>query len=159
MSITKDQQQALDDALVPREQRRRIGKDMLQIFPNLLGQKFVDPPFEEEILAFIRKLGHTGDINGYALVPGKQKILSNKNEYDIRKNRDGGQSLLQKATSQSTDKLCWPFLSEPQMEGQSLARAESAADFFEPRYYALTQGDEIPKEFQSLYGDIFDPRH
>ncbi|GKC29147.1 hypothetical protein Tco_1036441 [Tanacetum coccineum] len=62
MSITKDQQQALDDALVPREQRRRIGKDMLQICPNLLGQKFVDPPFEEEILAFIRKLGHTGDI-------------------------------------------------------------------------------------------------
>ncbi|GJT63701.1 hypothetical protein Tco_1015181 [Tanacetum coccineum] len=42
--------------------------------------------------------------------------------------------------------------------GQSLARAESAADFFEPRYYALTQGDEIPKEFQSLYGDIFGPR-
>ncbi|GKC29146.1 hypothetical protein Tco_1036440 [Tanacetum coccineum] len=77
----------------------------------------------------------------------QKTYFSNKNEYDIRKNGDGGQLLLQKATSQSTDKLCWPFLSEPQMEGQSLARAESAADFFEPRYYALTQGDEIPKEF------------
>ncbi|GJR33291.1 hypothetical protein Tco_1109523 [Tanacetum coccineum] len=106
MSITKEQQQALDDALVPREQRLRIGnsflislsapaiymhafwatvsfhkqcikfklnkknhsfdmetfRDMLQICPNLPGQKFVDPPFEEEILAFIRKLGYTGDI-------------------------------------------------------------------------------------------------
>nr|GEV00631.1 hypothetical protein [Tanacetum cinerariifolium] len=31
-------------------------------FPNLPGQKFVDPPFEEEILAFIRKLGHSRDI-------------------------------------------------------------------------------------------------
>ncbi|GJZ83950.1 hypothetical protein Tco_0649123 [Tanacetum coccineum] len=136
MSITKEQQQALDDALVPREQRLRIGncnyrlsttfkpkeptfqvaldvlsltpfyqaflisasvpaiymhefwatvsyhkhcikfkmnkknysfdletfRDMLQICPNLPGQKFVDPPFEEEILAFIRELGYPGDI-------------------------------------------------------------------------------------------------
>ncbi|GKB15541.1 integrase, catalytic region, zinc finger, CCHC-type containing protein, partial [Tanacetum coccineum] len=136
MSITKEQQQALDDALVPRELRLRIGncnyrlstsfkpkeptfqialdvlsltpfyqaflisasvpaiymhefwatvsfhkqcikfklnkknhsfdletfRDMLQICPNLPGQKFVDPPFEEEILAFIRKLGYSGDI-------------------------------------------------------------------------------------------------
>ncbi|GKA86870.1 hypothetical protein Tco_0808581 [Tanacetum coccineum] len=96
MSITKEQQQALDDALVPQEQRLRIAfliscsvpaiymhefwatvsyhkhcikfkinkknysfdletfRDMLQICPNLPGQKFEDPPFEEEILAFIR---------------------------------------------------------------------------------------------------------
>ncbi|GJZ94889.1 hypothetical protein Tco_0667092 [Tanacetum coccineum] len=103
MSITKEQQQAFDDALVPREQRLRIGnynfrlsttfkpkeptfqvaldhcirfkmnkknysfdletfKDMLQICPNLPGQKFEDPPFEEEILAFIRKLGYFGNM-------------------------------------------------------------------------------------------------
>nr|GEW10938.1 retrovirus-related Pol polyprotein from transposon TNT 1-94 [Tanacetum cinerariifolium] len=34
-------------------------RDMLQICPNLPGQKFVDPPFEEEILAFIKKLGYS----------------------------------------------------------------------------------------------------
>ncbi|GKC17557.1 hypothetical protein Tco_1014339 [Tanacetum coccineum] len=136
MNITKEQQQALDDALVPREQCLRIRncnyrlsttfkpkeptfqvaldvlsltpfyqaflisgsvpaiymhefwaivfyhkhcikfkmnkknysfdletfRDMLQICPNLPGQKFVDPPFEEEILAFIRELGYPGDI-------------------------------------------------------------------------------------------------
>ncbi|GJZ26412.1 retrovirus-related pol polyprotein from transposon TNT 1-94 [Tanacetum coccineum] len=106
ISITKEQQQALDDALVPREQRLRIGnsflistsvsaiymhefwatdsyhkhcikfkmnkknysfdletfRDMLQIYPNLPGQKFEDPLFEEEILAFIRELGYPGDI-------------------------------------------------------------------------------------------------
>ncbi|GJS03694.1 hypothetical protein Tco_0320202 [Tanacetum coccineum] len=136
MSITKEQQQALDDALVPREQSLRIGncnyrlsttfkpkeptfqvaldvlsltpfhqaflisasvsfiymhefwatvsyhmhcikfklnkknhsfdletfRDMLQICPNLPGQKFVDPPFEEEIFAFIRELGYPRDI-------------------------------------------------------------------------------------------------
>ncbi|GKB50625.1 hypothetical protein Tco_0901378 [Tanacetum coccineum] len=134
MSITKEQQQALDDALVPREQRLRIGNCnyrlsttfkpkeptfqvvldvlsltlfyqaflistsvpaiymhefwasatlqkhcikfklnrkrysfdletyMLQICLNITGQKFVDPPFEEEILNFMRELGYSGNI-------------------------------------------------------------------------------------------------
>ncbi|GJV10439.1 retrovirus-related pol polyprotein from transposon TNT 1-94, partial [Tanacetum coccineum] len=136
ISITKEQQQALDNALVPREQRLRIGncnyrlsttfmpkeptfqvaldvfsltpfyqvflisgsvpaiymhefwatvsyhkhyikfkmnkknysfdletfRDMLQICPNLPGQKFKDPPFKEEILDFIRELGYPRDI-------------------------------------------------------------------------------------------------
>ncbi|GKC93686.1 hypothetical protein Tco_1159128 [Tanacetum coccineum] len=37
-------------------------RDILNIFPKLPGQKFEDPPFEEEILSFIRDLGHTGEI-------------------------------------------------------------------------------------------------
>ncbi|GJS73720.1 hypothetical protein Tco_0706561 [Tanacetum coccineum] len=37
-------------------------RDMLQICPKLLGQKFKDPPFVEEILSFIRDLGHTSEI-------------------------------------------------------------------------------------------------
>ncbi|GJR79329.1 hypothetical protein Tco_0150114 [Tanacetum coccineum] len=147
ISITKEQQQALDGALVPREQRLRIGKcnyrlsttfkpkeptfqvaldvlsltpfyqdflisasvpaiymhefwatasfhkhcikfqlnkkrysfnvetfrDMLQICPNLPGQKFVDPPFEEEILAFMRELGYSGNIKSLSDV--KVEIL------------------------------------------------------------------------------------
>ncbi|GJU57241.1 hypothetical protein Tco_1235007 [Tanacetum coccineum] len=39
-------------------------RDMLQICPSLPGQKFEDPPLEEEILSFIRDLGHTGEIKG-----------------------------------------------------------------------------------------------
>ncbi|GKE55933.1 hypothetical protein Tco_1495118 [Tanacetum coccineum] len=136
MSITKEQQQALDDAIVPREQHLKIRnynyrlsttfkpkeptfqvaldvlsltpfyqaflisgsvpaiymhefwaivsyhknnikfkmnkmnysfdletfRDMLHICLNLPGKKFVDPPFEEEILSFIRELGYPGDI-------------------------------------------------------------------------------------------------
>ncbi|GJZ09944.1 hypothetical protein Tco_0544227 [Tanacetum coccineum] len=136
MSITKEQQQALDDALVLREQRLQIGscnyilsttfkpkeptfqvdldvlsltpfypaflittsvlaiymhefwtsasyhkhsirfklntkrysfdldnfRNMLNIFPKLPGQQFVDPPFEEEILTFMRELGYPGNI-------------------------------------------------------------------------------------------------
>ncbi|GJT33933.1 hypothetical protein Tco_0924352 [Tanacetum coccineum] len=116
MSITKEKQQALDDALVPREQRLRIGncnyrlsttfkpkgptfqvaldatvsyhkhsikfkmnkknysfdletfKDMFQICPNLPRQKFVDPPFEEEILAFLRELGYSGNVKSLSKI-------------------------------------------------------------------------------------------
>nr|GEX28257.1 hypothetical protein [Tanacetum cinerariifolium] len=37
-------------------------QDMLHICPRLPGQSFVEPPFEEEILAFLRFLGHSGVI-------------------------------------------------------------------------------------------------
>nr|GEV73997.1 retrovirus-related Pol polyprotein from transposon TNT 1-94 [Tanacetum cinerariifolium] len=98
MSITKEQQQALDDALVPCEQRLKIGScnyrlgttfkpkeptfqvalDVLSltplypaflitasvpaIYPKILGQKFIDPPFEEEIFTFMRELGYSENI-------------------------------------------------------------------------------------------------
>ncbi|GJX34981.1 hypothetical protein Tco_0246538 [Tanacetum coccineum] len=42
-------------------------RNMLLICPKLPGQKFIDPPFEEEILTFIRELGYPGNI----------KLLSN----------------------------------------------------------------------------------
>nr|GEU39861.1 hypothetical protein [Tanacetum cinerariifolium] len=37
-------------------------KEMLHICPRLLGQPFIKPPFEEEILAFLWFLGHSGAI-------------------------------------------------------------------------------------------------
>ncbi|GJV34192.1 hypothetical protein Tco_1394592 [Tanacetum coccineum] len=37
-------------------------RNMLQICPKLPGQHFVDTPFEEDILAFIRELGYSGTI-------------------------------------------------------------------------------------------------
>ncbi|GKC49701.1 hypothetical protein Tco_1072446, partial [Tanacetum coccineum] len=37
-------------------------RDMLKICPKLLGQKFEEPLLEEDILSFIRDLGHTGEI-------------------------------------------------------------------------------------------------
>ncbi|GJU12022.1 hypothetical protein Tco_1134418 [Tanacetum coccineum] len=44
-------------------------RDMLKICPKIPGQEFEEPPLEEEILSFIRDLGHTGEI----------KFLSNVN--------------------------------------------------------------------------------
>nr|GFD21866.1 hypothetical protein [Tanacetum cinerariifolium] len=37
-------------------------RDMLHICPKVLGQSFAEPPFEEEILAFIHFLGHSAAI-------------------------------------------------------------------------------------------------
>nr|GFB35240.1 hypothetical protein [Tanacetum cinerariifolium] len=37
-------------------------REMLHICPRLPGQSFVEPPFEEEILAFLRFRGHSGAI-------------------------------------------------------------------------------------------------
>ncbi|GJZ39424.1 hypothetical protein Tco_0585987 [Tanacetum coccineum] len=37
-------------------------RDILKICPRHPGQKFEDPPFKEEILSFIRNLGHTEEI-------------------------------------------------------------------------------------------------
>nr|GEW60129.1 retrovirus-related Pol polyprotein from transposon TNT 1-94 [Tanacetum cinerariifolium] len=85
MDITIDQQVALDEALVPQASRLRIRKihhhsfhfkmnnkkrtvnleylrEMLQISPRILNQQFNELPFEEEILEFLRELGHSGEI-------------------------------------------------------------------------------------------------
>ncbi|GKB93261.1 hypothetical protein Tco_0979398 [Tanacetum coccineum] len=115
MDITRDQQIALDDALVAPANRLKIGKsnlrlssdlnskeatlqvvydvlkltpfykafqittnvpdhnkkhimnleyfrEMLQICPKLPDQQFEELPFEEEILTFLRDLGHSGEI-------------------------------------------------------------------------------------------------
>nr|GEY09866.1 hypothetical protein [Tanacetum cinerariifolium] len=72
MDTTIEQQLAMDEALIPTAQRLKIGrsnfrllsdiKDILHICPRVHGQPFVEPPFEEEILAFIHFLGHSAAI-------------------------------------------------------------------------------------------------
>ncbi|GJR31613.1 hypothetical protein Tco_1107845 [Tanacetum coccineum] len=39
-----------------------IFREILQIFPKILGQEFEDLPLEHDILSFIRDLGYSGDI-------------------------------------------------------------------------------------------------
>ncbi|GKE10266.1 hypothetical protein Tco_1413817 [Tanacetum coccineum] len=54
-------------------------RDMLQICPNLPSQKFEDPPFEEEILAFIKKLGYSENISHYLM--SRLKLYLNLGEH------------------------------------------------------------------------------
>ncbi|GJU70230.1 hypothetical protein Tco_1256489 [Tanacetum coccineum] len=68
---SKDQQIALDNALVALENQRGIGKCNMRINPGMKpkestnqipGQEFNEPLSKEETLSFIRELGHSGEI-------------------------------------------------------------------------------------------------
>ncbi|GJX55908.1 hypothetical protein Tco_0285805 [Tanacetum coccineum] len=39
-----------------------VFRDILNIYPRILGQEYNEPPTEEEALSFIRELGHSGEI-------------------------------------------------------------------------------------------------
>nr|GEY94345.1 hypothetical protein [Tanacetum cinerariifolium] len=73
MATTIEQQVALDEALVPITKRFKMDtrknivnleafKEMLHISPRVSGQSFAELPFEEEILEFLRFLGHSAQI-------------------------------------------------------------------------------------------------
>nr|GEZ36168.1 hypothetical protein [Tanacetum cinerariifolium] len=97
MDTTIEQQAAMDEALVPHAQRLRIGRsnfhllsdikskestlDMLHICPRVHGQSFAEPPFEEEILAFIRFLGDSAAIKTLTDVEHKNTKKSNEMYY------------------------------------------------------------------------------
>ncbi|GJR24106.1 hypothetical protein Tco_0972633 [Tanacetum coccineum] len=60
MATTATQQIALDNALVAPEKQVEIGKSNLR--------EFDEPPSEEEILSFIKELGHTENIKNITAV-------------------------------------------------------------------------------------------
>nr|GEU93588.1 hypothetical protein [Tanacetum cinerariifolium] len=73
MATTIEQQVALDEALVPSTKRFKMDtrkniidlesfREMLHISPRVPGQSFAELPFEEEILEFLRFLGHSAQI-------------------------------------------------------------------------------------------------
>ncbi|GKC14639.1 hypothetical protein Tco_1011421, partial [Tanacetum coccineum] len=66
-----------------------------QYFPKLPGQKFEYPSFEEEILSFIRDLGHTGEI----------KVLSDVNVNHLHKPWRSFAAIINKCLSGKTTAL------------------------------------------------------
>nr|GFB32900.1 hypothetical protein [Tanacetum cinerariifolium] len=73
MATTIEQQVTLDEALVPGTKRFKMDtrknivdleafREMLHISPRVPGQSFDELPFEEEILDFLRFLGHSAQI-------------------------------------------------------------------------------------------------
>nr|GEW86736.1 hypothetical protein [Tanacetum cinerariifolium] len=100
MDTTIDQQVAMDEALefwatttvhhhairFKMDNKKHIVnlesfRDMLHICPRVPGQSFVEPPFEEEILAFICFLGHSAAIRLLIDVEHKDSKKSNKMYY------------------------------------------------------------------------------
>nr|GEV69771.1 hypothetical protein [Tanacetum cinerariifolium] len=87
--------------------------DMLQICPRLPGQKFKDPPFEEEVLSFIKDLGHTREIKfltdvnvNYMHQPWRSfTVIINKCLSEKTTDVD---SLLENKNSKKNNDMCYP---------------------------------------------------
>ncbi|GJZ75732.1 hypothetical protein Tco_0640197 [Tanacetum coccineum] len=62
-------------------------RDMLKICPKLPGQIFEEPPLEEEILSFIRDLGHTREIKFLSDV----NMVSTPPDYEITEEEEENQ--------------------------------------------------------------------
>ncbi|GKA76317.1 hypothetical protein Tco_0782778 [Tanacetum coccineum] len=70
-------------------------RDMLKICPKLPGQKFEEPPLEEDILSFIKDLGHTGEI----------KFLSDVNVNHMHQPWRSFAAIINKCLSEKTTSL------------------------------------------------------
>ncbi|GJY51733.1 hypothetical protein Tco_0442580 [Tanacetum coccineum] len=80
-------------------------RDVLKTCPKFPGQKFEDPPLEEEILSFIRDLGHTGEI----------KFLSDVNVNHMYQPWRSFAAIINKCLSGKTTALESPRLSRAQI--------------------------------------------
>nr|GFA19677.1 hypothetical protein [Tanacetum cinerariifolium] len=130
MDITKDQQVALDEALVPHASRLGIGKihhhsicfkmnnkkrivnleyfrEMLQISPRIPNQQFDELPFEEEILAFLRELGHSGEIKMITDVNINKLHQPWRSFAAVIKNCPSGKSIGYDSLRLSQDEILW----------------------------------------------------
>ncbi|GJQ96427.1 hypothetical protein Tco_0007566 [Tanacetum coccineum] len=99
MNTTKEQQKELDDALVAPKNHLKIGKSNLRLSSNLKskeptlqiltqnlplnspGQKFEEPPLEEDIISSIRILGHSSEIKLGFQVENKNSKKNNDMYY------------------------------------------------------------------------------
>nr|GEX39081.1 retrovirus-related Pol polyprotein from transposon TNT 1-94 [Tanacetum cinerariifolium] len=102
--------------------------DILHIYPRVHGQSFAEPPFEEEILTFIRFLGHSATI--WRLTDSNTKIRRRAMRYTIPDSRR-----LSFTTS------CLRILQFPGETRNSKAYKE---------YYAIATGEATPKPKASV---------
>ncbi|GKB12738.1 hypothetical protein Tco_0846661 [Tanacetum coccineum] len=122
--------------------------DMLKIFPKLPGQKFKDPPLEEEILSFIRDLGHTGEI----------KFLSDVNVNHMHQPWRSFAAIINKSLSGKTTALESLRLSRGQILWGMYQNKN--VDYVYLLHYRLLhgKGSVNTKEKQDIYGAIL-PQH
>ncbi|GJX39074.1 hypothetical protein Tco_0252377 [Tanacetum coccineum] len=66
--------------------KEQLSKNCIQICPKLPNQQFEEPPFEEEILTFLRDLGHSGEIKTYPALLGGTLIYQVENKKVKRSN-------------------------------------------------------------------------
>ncbi|GKE09629.1 hypothetical protein Tco_1413180 [Tanacetum coccineum] len=117
-------------------------RDMLKIYPKLPGQIFEEPPLEEEILSFIKNLGHTGEIKTQvygAILPQhltNQAMLESKAYMTYRAYATGEKTPKPKTTKKKNDSE-----SSPMTKSTQASKGK--------RIMTLAKGDKLAKKKQS----------
>nr|GEW67435.1 hypothetical protein [Tanacetum cinerariifolium] len=110
-------------------------KDMLQIYPRLLDKKFEDPPFEEEILSFIRDLSHTGEI----------KSISRRNKMFWHTARDDAMFNMIRVISRHQDTQIYSVIRPDVLTTQEMLDSKAYKE-----YYAVAYG-AVPPKAKTMY--------
>nr|GEV39852.1 hypothetical protein [Tanacetum cinerariifolium] len=107
-------------------------RDTLQICPKLPGQKFKDPPFEGEILSFIRDFGHTGEI--------KDQSISRRNKMFWHTARDDPMFNTIRVISRYQDTHIYSAILPDVLTNQEMLDSKAYR-----KYYVVSSGAEPPK--------------
>ncbi|GJS85345.1 hypothetical protein Tco_0751886 [Tanacetum coccineum] len=124
-------------------------RDMLKICPKLPGQIFEEPPLEEEILSFIRDLGHTREI----------KFLSDVNVNHMHQPWRSFAAIINKCLSGKTTTLESLRLSLYQVENKN---SKKNNDMYYPRFtkvivdYFMAKDQGIPRRNKMFWHYVRD---
>nr|GEV03182.1 hypothetical protein [Tanacetum cinerariifolium] len=116
-------------------------REMLRICPRLPGQSFVEPPFEEEILAFLRFLGHSGAIRRLTDVEHKDTKKSNEMYYP----RDDHMFTTIKLVSSHQNTQHFGAMLPIELTNADIRNSDAYKE-----YYAVATGDTPPKPIASV---------
>nr|GEV06140.1 hypothetical protein [Tanacetum cinerariifolium] len=122
-------------------------REMLQICPRIPNQPFIELPFEEEILSFLRELGHNGDIKMIINVEYKDAKKSNEMYYprfinvyvNFFMTKDQSIPRRNKNTQQ------YGAILPIELTNEAIRNSESYKE-----YYAITSGAKPPKTKASI---------
>nr|GEV02675.1 hypothetical protein [Tanacetum cinerariifolium] len=129
-------------------------RDMLHICPRVHGQSFDEPPFEEEIIAFIRFLGHSATIRTLndnmqqfgALLPIEltNKEIRNSNAYkEYYAIATGAAPPKPKASVKRTRSSFDTSITPPTTKGKQTAKASKAKSLSALSKAAMTEAQQL----------------
>nr|GFC42445.1 hypothetical protein [Tanacetum cinerariifolium] len=125
-------------------------REMLKISPRILNQEFDELPFQEEILAFLRELGHSGEIKMITDVIinfflTKDQPIPRRNKVNWHYARDDHMFTTIKLISRHQNTQQYDVILPVELTNEAIRKSESYKE-----YYAVASGVEPPKTKESV---------
>ncbi|GJT49346.1 hypothetical protein Tco_0975503 [Tanacetum coccineum] len=135
---------------------------MLQICPKLPDQQFEEVPFEEEILTFLRDLGHSGEIKSSTISSSNPLGMYHKKNVDyayllwedfvyqvenknVKRSNEMYYPRFTKVVSRHEDTQLYGAIFPDELTNEAIKDSESYKE-----YYAIASGAETPKRKASV---------